>query len=93
MYTQMTAAKAREACQHWWMKEALDILVERLTSEQKRLTSEQNQRDEEDASLVSACSLSQVTDINSYYSVHIRHLLRESSQKGEEQRKRNDSTA
>lgn len=86
MYTQMTAAKAREACQHWWMKEALDILVERLTSEH-------NQRDEEDASLVSACSLSQVTDINSYYSVHIRHLLRESSQKGEEQRKRNDSTA
>ncbi|KAM0983393.1 hypothetical protein ACFX13_011117 [Malus domestica] len=32
----MTAAKAREACQHWWMKEALDILVERLTSEQKQ---------------------------------------------------------
>lgn len=28
----MTAAEAREVCQHWWMKEALDILVERVTS-------------------------------------------------------------
>lgn len=44
----MTAAKAREACQHWWMKEALDILVDRLTSAQ-------TQKDEEE---VSACSLS-----------------------------------
>ncbi|XP_059448485.1 nudix hydrolase 17, mitochondrial-like [Corylus avellana] len=25
----MTAAEAREVCQHWWMKEALDIFVER----------------------------------------------------------------
>ncbi|XP_008221469.1 PREDICTED: nudix hydrolase 17, mitochondrial-like [Prunus mume] len=43
----MSAAKARDACQHWWMKEALDILVERLTSAQKQ--------EEEDAM---ACSLS-----------------------------------
>ncbi|XP_056164604.1 nudix hydrolase 18, mitochondrial [Syzygium oleosum] len=28
----MTAAEAREVCRHWWMKEALDILVERLGS-------------------------------------------------------------
>ncbi|KAJ4974561.1 hypothetical protein NE237_007735 [Protea cynaroides] len=26
----MTVAEAREACQHWWMKEALDKLVRRL---------------------------------------------------------------
>jgi predicted transcriptional regulator len=25
----MTAAEAGEVCQHWWMKEALDIFVER----------------------------------------------------------------
>lgn len=48
IYIQMTAAKAREACQHLWMKEALDILVDRLTSAQ-------TQKDEEE---VSACSLS-----------------------------------
>lgn len=28
----MTVAQAREVCQHWWMKEALDILVQRLDS-------------------------------------------------------------
>ncbi|KAI7993916.1 hypothetical protein LOK49_LG11G00645 [Camellia lanceoleosa] len=28
----MNVEKAREVCQHWWMKEALDILVDRLTS-------------------------------------------------------------
>ncbi|WJX54356.1 Nudix hydrolase 17, mitochondrial, variant 2 [Trifolium repens] len=28
----MTVAQAREVCQHWWMKEALDILVQRLIS-------------------------------------------------------------
>lgn len=26
-------ADAREGCQYWWMKEALDILVRRLTFE------------------------------------------------------------
>ncbi|CAL0331066.1 unnamed protein product [Lupinus luteus] len=31
----MTVAQAREACQHWWMKEALDILVKRLVSPQQ----------------------------------------------------------
>ncbi|CAK9150354.1 unnamed protein product [Ilex paraguariensis] len=28
----MTVAEAREVCQHWWMKEALDILVDRIKS-------------------------------------------------------------
>ncbi|KAK3222232.1 hypothetical protein Dsin_009257 [Dipteronia sinensis] len=28
----MTVEEAREVCRHWWMKEALDILVERLAS-------------------------------------------------------------
>ncbi|KAK6921617.1 NUDIX hydrolase domain [Dillenia turbinata] len=28
----MTVDEAREACLHWWMKEALDILVDRLSS-------------------------------------------------------------
>lgn len=28
----MSVAEARETCRHWWMKEALDILVERLSS-------------------------------------------------------------
>ncbi|KAB5544867.1 hypothetical protein DKX38_012979 [Salix brachista] len=31
----MTVDKAREVCRHWWMKEALDILVERRTSLQQ----------------------------------------------------------
>ncbi|EXC16428.1 Nudix hydrolase 17 [Morus notabilis] len=44
----MTAAEAREVCQHWWMKEALDILVERLSSPKK-----QHKEDE-----VLACALS-----------------------------------
>ncbi|OIW01972.1 hypothetical protein TanjilG_09082 [Lupinus angustifolius] len=30
----MTIAEAREICQHWWMKEALDIFVKRLTPQQ-----------------------------------------------------------
>lgn len=30
----MTVEEAREACRHWWMKEALDVLVERLTRKQ-----------------------------------------------------------
>ncbi|KAG6601848.1 Nudix hydrolase 17, mitochondrial, partial [Cucurbita argyrosperma subsp. sororia] len=29
---EMSVGEAREVCRHWWMKEALDILVERLTS-------------------------------------------------------------
>lgn len=28
----MDVAEAREVCQHWWMKEALDVLVRRLTT-------------------------------------------------------------
>ncbi|WRX14875.1 NUDIX hydrolase domain - like 7 [Theobroma cacao] len=28
----LNVKEARDVCQHWWMKEALDILVERLTS-------------------------------------------------------------
>uniref|UniRef100_A0A2N9HB29 Nudix hydrolase domain-containing protein n=1 Tax=Fagus sylvatica TaxID=28930 RepID=A0A2N9HB29_FAGSY len=31
----MSAAQAREVCQHGWMKEALDVLVDRLTSPQQ----------------------------------------------------------
>ncbi|KAJ0038026.1 hypothetical protein Pint_22382 [Pistacia integerrima] len=46
---QMSAAEAREECRHWWMKEALDILVARLTS-----TMEQNEEEEN----VMSCSLS-----------------------------------
>ncbi|KHG02671.1 Nudix hydrolase 18, mitochondrial -like protein [Gossypium arboreum] len=30
--TWMNVKEARDVCQHWWMKEALDILVERLNS-------------------------------------------------------------
>ncbi|XP_057445512.1 nudix hydrolase 17, mitochondrial-like [Lotus japonicus] len=30
----MNVAEAREVCHHWWMKEALDILVRRLTPQQ-----------------------------------------------------------
>nr|KJB30709.1 hypothetical protein B456_005G156300 [Gossypium raimondii] len=29
---EMNVKEARDVCQHWWMKEALDILVERLNS-------------------------------------------------------------
>jgi len=32
----MGVDEAREVCEHWWMKEALDILVERLTLQQNR---------------------------------------------------------
>ncbi|KAF7808626.1 nudix hydrolase 17, mitochondrial-like [Senna tora] len=32
----MSVAEAREVCQHWWMKEALDILVDRLFSTQQQ---------------------------------------------------------
>ncbi|KAL6228322.1 PREDICTED: nudix hydrolase 18, mitochondrial-like [Fragaria vesca subsp. vesca] len=32
----MSAQEAREVCQHWWMKEALDRLVNRLTSQQQQ---------------------------------------------------------
>lgn len=31
----MTVDEAREVCRDWWMKEALDILVERRTSLQQ----------------------------------------------------------
>ncbi|KAL5570901.1 hypothetical protein UlMin_020498 [Ulmus minor] len=44
----MSVLEAREVCQHWWMKEALDILVSRLESSQKQ--------DVEDG--VDPCSLS-----------------------------------
>ncbi|KAK7849044.1 nudix hydrolase 17, mitochondrial [Quercus suber] len=32
----MSAAEAREVCKHLWMKEALDVLVERLKSPQQK---------------------------------------------------------
>ncbi|KDP25791.1 hypothetical protein JCGZ_22513 [Jatropha curcas] len=31
----MSVADARECCQHWWMKEALDLLVNRLISQEQ----------------------------------------------------------
>jgi len=33
---QMSVDEAGEVCQHWWMKEALDILVERLTLQKNK---------------------------------------------------------
>ncbi|KAJ6364558.1 hypothetical protein OIU76_029508 [Salix suchowensis] len=42
----MSVTEARECCQHWWMKEALDVLVDRLGGQQ--------QLDEEE---VESCSL------------------------------------
>ncbi|GMI87595.1 nudix hydrolase homolog 18 [Hibiscus trionum] len=33
--TWMNVEEARDVCQHWWMKEALDIFVERLSSLQQ----------------------------------------------------------
>ncbi|XP_058736153.1 nudix hydrolase 18, mitochondrial-like [Vicia villosa] len=32
----MTVGQAREVCQHWWMKEALDILLQRLISSKQQ---------------------------------------------------------
>ncbi|XP_068345680.1 nudix hydrolase 18, mitochondrial-like [Pyrus communis] len=32
----MSVEEAREVCQHWWMKEALDRLVNRLTTQQQK---------------------------------------------------------
>ncbi|KAJ9676742.1 hypothetical protein PVL29_021984 [Vitis rotundifolia] len=32
----MAASEAREVCQHWWMKEALDILIQRLMNGQEK---------------------------------------------------------
>ncbi|KVI05448.1 hypothetical protein Ccrd_016209 [Cynara cardunculus var. scolymus] len=32
MFPKMKVEEAREVCQSWWMKEALDVFVERLTS-------------------------------------------------------------
>lgn len=43
----MSAAEAKEVCPHWWMKEALDILIDRLTTSRM-------QKEEED---VLPCSL------------------------------------
>lgn len=31
----MSVPDAKEACMHWWMKEALDLLVTRLQSSQQ----------------------------------------------------------
>ncbi|XP_058736152.1 nudix hydrolase 18, mitochondrial-like [Vicia villosa] len=32
----MSVGEAREVCQHWWMKEALDILLQRLISSKQQ---------------------------------------------------------
>ncbi|XP_058184741.1 nudix hydrolase 17, mitochondrial-like [Rhododendron vialii] len=37
----MKVGDAREVCQNWWMKEALDILVDRLTSQPAPLPTEE----------------------------------------------------
>lgn len=47
----MGAKEAREACQYWWMKEALDRLVKRLASPQKHEAEGQEEA-------VGICSLS-----------------------------------
>lgn len=39
----MSVQEAREVCQHWWMKEALDRLVSRLAPQQ-----EQQQHEDQD---------------------------------------------
>ncbi|KAK4261790.1 hypothetical protein QN277_004742 [Acacia crassicarpa] len=33
----MSVGEAKEVCQHWWMKEALDILVDRLIPSQQQM--------------------------------------------------------
>ncbi|KAI4307663.1 hypothetical protein L6164_030828 [Bauhinia variegata] len=38
--TWMSVHEAREVCQHWWMKEALDRLVKRLTAQNQKLSLE-----------------------------------------------------
>lgn len=38
----MSVSEARKVCQHWWMKEALDRLVRRLTSHQQEQDDEEN---------------------------------------------------
>ncbi|WCJ33611.1 hypothetical protein M5689_014965 [Euphorbia peplus] len=43
----MTVEEAREACRHWWMKEALDILVERLTLSMQQKDDDEDE-DEDD---------------------------------------------
>ncbi|CAK7338999.1 unnamed protein product [Dovyalis caffra] len=35
LVTEVSAREARECCQHWWMKEALDVLVDRLAGRQQ----------------------------------------------------------
>ncbi|GAB4840444.1 Nudix hydrolase 17, mitochondrial [Ancistrocladus abbreviatus] len=39
----VTVEDAREVCQHWWMKEALDILVERLSAPRTQNPASENQ--------------------------------------------------
>lgn len=36
----MSVGEAREVCQHWWMKEALDRLVKRLASRPQHVEQE-----------------------------------------------------
>ncbi|KAM7255095.1 hypothetical protein ACFE04_020336 [Oxalis oulophora] len=36
----MNVDEAKEVCRHWWMKEALDILIERLASSKRKIKDE-----------------------------------------------------
>ncbi|GAV60483.1 NUDIX domain-containing protein [Cephalotus follicularis] len=39
----LSVPEARRVCQHWWMKEALDKLTHRLTSQQQQLDSDEEE--------------------------------------------------
>ncbi|XP_065854882.1 nudix hydrolase 18, mitochondrial-like [Euphorbia lathyris] len=43
----MSVEEARDACRHWWMKEALDILVHRLTLSMQQKEEKEEDEDEE----------------------------------------------
>lgn len=47
----MKVDEAREACRDWWMKEALDVLVHRLSSSPSMKTMEE----EKTVTLISIC--------------------------------------
>ncbi|KAI3843737.1 hypothetical protein MKX03_018390 [Papaver bracteatum] len=62
----MTVKDAREICQHWWMKEALDVLIQRLSPSQQEdddtVEEEEDivdfEQEEEDEDLSPTCMLS-----------------------------------
>ncbi|KAI3976492.1 hypothetical protein MKX01_008350 [Papaver californicum] len=58
----MTVKDAREICQHWWMKEALDVLTQRLLTPQLEdddiVDNVDVEQEEEDEDLSPRCMLS-----------------------------------